>query len=46
MIGLRLGLLNDMGYDMFREFWLEIAHKFKLPIRTAPEGPDTEPAVN
>jgi hypothetical protein len=25
---------NDMGWDVLREFWPEIAHKFKLPFRT------------
>ena len=25
---------NDMGWDVLREFWPEIAHKFHLPFRT------------
>ena len=25
---------NDMAWDMLREFWPEIAHRFKLPFRT------------
>ncbi len=25
---------NDMAWDVLREFWPEIAHKFKLPFRT------------
>jgi len=28
---------NDMAWDVLREFWPEIAHKFKLPFRTRPE---------
>lgn len=28
---------NDMGWDVLREFWPEIAHKFKLPFRTHDE---------
>jgi hypothetical protein len=38
--GLGFSLLNDMGYDVLREFWPEIAHKFKLPFRV-----ETEPAT-
>jgi hypothetical protein len=34
-------VLSDMGYDVLREFWPEIAHKFKLPFRVEPE-PKTE----
>lgn len=30
-IGFAIG--QDMGYDVLREFWPEIAHKFKLPFR-------------
>jgi hypothetical protein len=26
-------ILNDMGFDLLREFWPEIARKFKLPFR-------------
>jgi len=44
--GVGISVLSDMGYDMLREFWPEIAHKFKLPFRTVPEGPDIEPAVD
>lgn len=29
-------VLNDMGFDVLREFWPEIAHKFKLPFRNEP----------
>jgi hypothetical protein len=28
---------GDMGWDVLREFWPEIAHKFKLPFRTHEE---------
>ena len=28
-----LGIASDMGYDVLREFWPEIAKKFKLPFR-------------
>jgi hypothetical protein len=31
---------NDMGWDALREFWPEIAHKFRLPFRTH-TGDDT-----
>jgi hypothetical protein len=27
------GVANDIGYDVLREFWPEIARKFKLPFR-------------
>lgn len=29
-----LGISTDMGYDVLREFWPEIAHKFRLPFKT------------
>jgi hypothetical protein len=35
-------VLNDAGFDVLREFWPEIAKKFKLPFRdrsVAPPGP-------
>lgn len=31
-VGFSIG--HDMAWDVFREFWPEIAHKFKLPFRT------------
>jgi hypothetical protein len=34
-VGFSVG--NDMAWDVLREFWPEIAHKFKLPFRTRPE---------
>jgi hypothetical protein len=39
--GLGFSVLSDMGYDVLREFWPEISHKFKLPFRAEPE-PKTE----
>jgi hypothetical protein len=33
------GVAQDAGYDVLREFWPEIAHKFKLPFREQPQGP-------
>lgn len=36
---------NDMGWDVLREFWPEIAHKFKLPFRTHEEDPSATPAT-
>jgi hypothetical protein len=41
-------ILQDMGFDVLREFWPEISHKFKLPFRGEPAlmiqdtNPDTE----
>jgi len=39
---------SDMGFDMLREFWPEIAHKLKLPFRGQREAssaaPDQKPA--
>jgi hypothetical protein len=29
---------NDVGFDMLREFWPEIARKFKLPFRGREES--------
>jgi hypothetical protein len=48
--GLGFSFLNDMGYDLLREFWPEIAHKFKLPFRVetepATEDIDLNPPIN
>ena len=44
--GLEFSLLNDMGYDVLREFWPEISHKFKLPFRDEPPAPATDSTVN
>jgi hypothetical protein len=32
------GVTSDVGFDVLREFWPEIAHKFKLPFREQREG--------
>ena len=41
-------ILQDMGFDVLREFWPEISRKFKLPFRGEPEcvSPDSNPATN
>ena len=31
-------IIQDVGFDMLREFWPQISHKFKLPFRDEP-GP-------
>ena len=36
-------LLTDMGFDLLREFWPEIAHKLKLPIRQLTGPPPVWP---
>jgi hypothetical protein len=39
---------NDMGWDVLREFWPEIAHKFRLPFRThdpLSSGPPVRPGA-
>jgi hypothetical protein len=38
-------VLQDMGYDVLREFWPEISRKFKLPFRaeSAPVNPPSIP---
>jgi hypothetical protein len=30
-------MLQDMGFDVLREFWPDISRKFKLPFRGEPE---------
>jgi len=39
--------LQDMGFDVLREFWPEIARKFKLPFRGEPDlvSHDSNPAT-
>jgi hypothetical protein len=32
---------TDMGFDVLREFWPEIARKFKLPFRTRAQAPSS-----
>jgi len=43
--GVAFSVLNDMGFDILREFWPEIANKFKLPFRQEPlpEAPSSTP---
>jgi len=31
--GVGYSILNDMGFDLLREFWPEVAREFKLPFR-------------
>ena len=40
-------ILQDMGFDVLREFWPEISHKLKLPFRgeLPPPNPDSNPAT-
>jgi len=40
-------ILQDMGFDVLREFWPEISHKLKLPFRgeTPPANADPNPAT-
>jgi len=40
-------ILQDMGFDVLREFWPEISRKFKLPFRgeTPPMSPASNPAT-
>lgn len=33
------GIAYDIGFDILREFWPEVAHKFKLPFRYEPNPP-------
>jgi hypothetical protein len=42
-VGFSIG--NDMAWDVLREFWPEIAHKFKLPFRTHEEYAMRAPAI-
>jgi len=41
--GFGIGLAQDAGWNVLREFWPEIAHKFKLPFRDQhePKGPES-----
>ena len=42
--GASISILNDMGFDVLREFWPEIARKFHLPFRGT--GELDAPAAN
>jgi len=37
------GVLQDVGFNVLREFWPEIAHKFRLPFRGEPAQNDSSP---
>jgi hypothetical protein len=41
-----LSVMQDMGFDVLREFWPEISRKFKLPFRgeSEPTNPGANPA--
>ena len=36
--GVGFSVAQDMGFDVLREFWPEIAHRFKMPFRDLPEA--------
>jgi hypothetical protein len=40
-------IIEDIGFDVLREFWPETARKFRLPFRSEPAGSDFEanPAI-
>jgi hypothetical protein len=38
-------ILQDMGFDVLREFWPEISKKFKLPFRGEAPSPPGSPAT-
>ncbi len=38
-----IDVLQDMGFDVLREFWPEIAHKLRLPFRDEPVPSDSGP---
>jgi hypothetical protein len=44
--GIGFSIAQDAGWDVLREFWPELAHKFKLPFRDEgkPQGPAPAPA--
>jgi hypothetical protein len=37
-----ISVAQDAGFDVLREFWPEIARKFKLPFRGQGEGTDSD----
>jgi hypothetical protein len=45
--GVSYSILEDVGFDVLREFWPEIARKFRLPFRDQhePGGPETSPVA-
>jgi hypothetical protein len=45
--GVSYSILTDVGFDVLREFWPEVSHKFRLPFRDEPApAPSSIPAVN
>lgn len=42
--GVSYGILEDTGFDVLREFWPEIARKFRLPFRDQHEPGRPEPS--
>jgi len=40
---LGFGIAQDVGFDVLREFWPEVTHKFKLPFRDQNEPPAPAP---
>lgn len=49
-VGTRVGfaVLQDMGFDVLREFWPEVSHKFNLPFRESgePQRPGNTSAID
>jgi hypothetical protein len=43
--GLAISIGSDMGFDIVREFWPEISHKFKLPFRDEPAQPSPDSTI-
>jgi hypothetical protein len=43
---LAMGAGYDMAYDILREFWPEIAKKFRLPFRQQEEPTEPPPITN
>jgi hypothetical protein len=42
--GVGFSVAQDMGFDVLREFWPEIARRFKMPFRDLPETGSEKPA--
>jgi hypothetical protein len=40
-----LSVASDMGFNVLREFWPEVARKFKLPFRDQNEPPMQAPVT-
>jgi len=43
---LSYNILEDMGFDIVREFWPDIAHKFRLPLSPEPAAAGSESNPN